>query len=423
MKKDNKPNKPRRPAPTKADGPGEPETYPAPPPPSKGRVVGLDCHPDTFTSAVFRATTPHDAVREGGSTDMSLAQLLEWAGGELTGEDLVLMEAGSNSFELAGRLRAMGLRVAVLESRHVGKRARDYADNDRIAAERIAMVYLEGRAPCVWIPDAGTIRHRHLLHAYRSAVKAHTAARNAFRAFLNTWLLRLGKRNAETDKSFEWILRQRNREGMERKILGELRAEMIHQSTRRKRLTQTICREVCTEPLMLRVMKILGIGPINAFALLAVVGDVSRFEAPAKLVAYIGLNPGQRISGRGKHVKLGVGGRGRRDMRCLVVQAAQAVFNRGAATKMGAWALKLFFRKGQRNIAVVALARKLLVQVWHVLSGNPPTALEAEKSYELKLRKLLALLGRELRAELGLPAAIPRCVEALRIKTLAPCGT
>ena len=174
---------------------------------------------------------------------------------------------------------------------------------------------------------------------------------------------------------------------------------------------------------MLRVMKILGIGRINAFALLAVVGDVSRFETPAKLVAYIGLNPGQRISGRGKHVKVGVGGRGRGDMRSLVVQAAQAVFNRGAATKMGAWALKLFFRKGQRNIAVVALARKLLVQVWHVLSGNPPTAPEADKSYELKLRKLLALLGGELRAELGLPATIPRCVEALRIKTLAPCAT
>ena len=233
MKKDDKSNKPPRPGPAKAEGPGEPEIYPAPPPPSKGRVVGLDCHPDTFTSAVFRATTPHDAVKEGGRADMSLAQLLEWAGGELTRDDLVLMEAGSNSFELAGRLRATGLRVAVLESRHVGKRAKDYADNDRIAAERIAMVYLEGRAPCVWIPDAETIRRRHLLHVYRSAVKAHTAARNAFRAFLNTWLLRPGKGNPESDECFGRILRLRNWEDMEREILGELRAEMLHQSTRR----------------------------------------------------------------------------------------------------------------------------------------------------------------------------------------------
>ena len=28
------------------------ETYLAPPPPSKGRIIGLDCHPDTFTAAV-----------------------------------------------------------------------------------------------------------------------------------------------------------------------------------------------------------------------------------------------------------------------------------------------------------------------------------------------------------------------------------
>jgi hypothetical protein len=51
------------------------ETYLAPPPPSKGKIIGLDCHPDTFTAAVFVGQTPHDA-RKIGSRENLLYQSL-----------------------------------------------------------------------------------------------------------------------------------------------------------------------------------------------------------------------------------------------------------------------------------------------------------------------------------------------------------
>jgi len=56
---------------------------------------------------------------------------------------------------------------------------------------------------------------------------------------------------------------------------------------RRKKLLRLIGTAICAEPLMLRCMKLLGIGQINAFALLAVIGDVRRFERAEKLVAYL----------------------------------------------------------------------------------------------------------------------------------------
>ena len=74
------------------------------------------------------------------------------------------MEAGSNSFEFCSRLHALGLRAVVLESCHVGKHAKTYADNDRMAAARIALVYLAGHAPCVWVPDEQSRQRRELLH-------------------------------------------------------------------------------------------------------------------------------------------------------------------------------------------------------------------------------------------------------------------
>jgi len=388
------------------------DTYLAPPPPLKGRIIGLDCHPDTFTAAVFQGTTPHNAQKLSNHPDMSLEKLLNWAAKEFTRNDLFLMEAGSNSFEIHRRLLALGLRAVVMESCHVGKHAKAYADNDKMAAARIALVYLQGNAPCVWVPDARTCERRELLHAYNKAVEDRTAATNSLKSYLNQFTVRTGSRTLE--KSEAWVMARREWTPLQIKLLAGYFQNLRAQTERCKDLRRLIGAQICAEPLMLRCMKLLGVGQINAFALLAIIGDVRRFERPEKLVAYIGLNPGQRESGRGKHVKLGVGKRGRSDMRNLLVQGAHAVLRMGRATPIGQWGWKIFARKGQRNIAIVAVARKLLVQVWHLLSGNPPLALESDKSLCVKLTKLATMLGKELRAELSLPPRLADCVEHLR---------
>jgi transposase len=394
--------------------PDQSETYLAPPPPSKGRIIGLDCHPDTFTAAVFLGTTPHDARKISSHPDMSLKKLLDWAARECTKDDLFLMEASGNSFEIHRRLLALGLRAVVLESCHVGKHAKTYADNDKMAAARIALVYLQGNAPCVWVPDARTCERRELLHAYNKAVEDRTAAINSLKSYLNQFTIRTGRQTLEGEKAEKWILHQRDWTPLQRELLTGYLANLRAQSERRKALQRLIGREICAEPLMLRCMKLLGIGQINAFALLAIIGDVRRFEHPGKLVAYIGLNPGQRESGRGKNIKLGVGKRGRGDMRRLLIQGAHAVLRMGRNTPLGQWGWKLFARKGQRNMAVVAIARKLLVQVWHLLRGNPPEAVETDKSLGVKLAKLATMLGKELRIQLSLPPRLDACVEHLR---------
>jgi transposase len=394
--------------------PDQSETYLAPPPPSKGRIIGLDCHPDTFTAAVFLGTTPHDARKISSHPDMSLKKLLDWAARECTKDDLFLMEASGNSFEIHRRLLALGLRAVVLESCHVGKHAKTYADNDKMAAARIALVYLQGNAPCVWVPDARTCERRELLHAYNKAVEDRTAAINSLKSYLNQFTIRTGRQTLEGEKAETWILHQRDWTPLQRELLTGYLNNLRAQNERRKALQRLIGREICAEPLMLRCMKLLGIGQINAFALLAIIGDVRRFEHPGKLVAYIGLNRGQRESGRGKNIKLGVGKRGRGDMRRLLIQGAHAVLRMGRNTPLGQWGWKLFARKGQRNIAVVAIARKLLVQVWHLLRGNPPEAVETDKSLGVKLAKLATMLGKELRIQLSLPPRLDACVEHLR---------
>ena len=395
------------------------ETYLAPPPPSKGKIIGLDCHPDTFTAAVFVGQTPHDARKIGSRENLSLEALLKWAAAELTPQDIILMEAGSNSFELCKRLGNMGLKACVLESCHVGKHAKTYADNDKMAAARIALVYLAGNAPCVWVPDEQSRERRELLHAYRKAVDDHTAATNSIKSYLNGRGIRLGKHSLDDKTTSQWILDQADWSVLQKNILAEHLANITESKERRKRLYRLIAAEIADDPTMMRCMKVLGVGIVSAFALLAVIGDIGRFHSPEKLVAYIGLNPGQRQSGKGKDIRLGVGRRGRGDIRHFLIQGAHAIMRSGRNTPLGQWGWKLFARKGNRNVAVAAIARKLLVQVWHLLHGNPPLALESDTSFRIKLQKLAVALGSTLRTGIGLGKSLEDSIKTL----LARCQT
>jgi transposase len=396
------------------------ETYLAPPPPSKGKIIGLDCHPDTFTAALFVGQTPHDARKIGSRENLSLDALLKWATAELTPQDIILMEAGSNSFELCKRLGNLGLKACVLESCHVGKHAKTYADNDKMAAARIALVYLAGNAPCVWVPDEQSRERRELLHAYRKAVGDHTAATNSIKSYLNGRGIRLGKHSLEDKATTAWIFEQAEWSGLQKNILTEHLANITESKERRKRLYRLIAAEMAADPKMMRCMKVLGVGIVSAFALLAVIGDIGRFHSPEKLVAYIGLNPGQRQSGKGKDIRLGVGRRGRGDIRNLLIQGAHAIMRSGRNTPLGQWGWKLFTRKGNRNVAVAAIARKLLVQVWHLLHGNPPLALESDKSFRLKLQKLAVAIGTTLRAGIGLGKTLEDSIKTLLSRCQAP---
>lgn len=389
------------------------ETRAAPPPPEKGRIIGLDCHPDTHTAAVFKGRGVHDARKLEVRADMSLEQLLRWAAENSNRDDLFLLEASANSFEIHGRLLALGLRAVVLESAHVARHANGHSDNDKMAAARIVHVYLGGKAPCVWVPDALTRERRQLLYAYCGAVDDHTAAQNALKGYLNQFTLRLKSRNPALPRVQGWILEQRVWTPLEKELLANFFKNLADRAACRARLALMICREICKDSLMLRCMKLLGIGRINAFALLATIGDIRRFGTPEKLAAYLGLNPGHKTSGRGKHVKVGIGKRGCGTLRRLLVQSAHAVLRAGAKTPLGKWGWKLFARKGNRNVAVGAIARKLAVQVWHLLMGNPPRELEGEKTLGYKLYRLAVDLGKETRAELGMPGKLADCVTML----------
>ena len=115
-----------------------------------------------------------------------------------------------------------------------------------------------------------------------------------------------------------------------------------------------------------------GINRLGAITLIAEIGvDMKVYRSDAHLTALAGLAPGNAISAD-KRRRISVR-RGNRHLKRICVQIAWA-----AARKKGSFLRVRFLRLQNRigrNKAVVALARQMLVLVFHVLSGKPYTDL------------------------------------------------
>ena len=119
-------------------------------------------------------------------------------------------------------------------------------------------------------------------------------------------------------------------------------------------------------------------------------GRIDRFAAPEKLVAHIGLDPSVRQSGDGPAHHGRIAKRGRSNARHLLVQAAwQAV---RAPGPLRAFHERVRARRGN-HVAAVAVARKLVILIWHMLSNGEDHAWTRPALMARKMRAL-ELAGR-----------------------------
>lgn len=370
------------------------------PPAPQGRVIGLDLHPDVFSAAALAGRDAATAQVEQSWDRRPTAGLEEWAR-TLRAGDLVVIEASGNTFTAVERLRAAGVAAVVLESQRAGQIRKTYCANDRLDAVKLARIYLSGLAQTVWQPDARTRERRDALHGYRKAVTTATRARNRLKSFLSDHHVRLKPGVPLTRKSgAETVRAAAAWTPLQRLLLDEMLAELQAARERRHRLSAAMAQEVAADPALLRLMRLLGVRHIVAFAIAAVVGDIARFANPKKLVAYLGLAPsvadsGDTIRGRGKLVSFG-----RADLRALLVQSAQNALNQ-KASPLHAWGWKLCLRKASKNIAVAAIARKLTVSIWYLLRGLFAPLREIDPSLQVKLAKLATAIGVKSILHLG----------------------
>jgi transposase len=133
----------------------------------------------------------------------------------------------------------------------------------------------------------------------------------------------------------------------------------------------TLARLSTTEPWNAAVpflVQLPGVSVLAAMTILSAIGDITRFPSAAQLVGYSGL--GGRIHASGQVFRQGsITKRGRPELRFVLVEAAWA-----ATRSSPVWRqrfARLEARIGRLK-AIVAIARKLLVVIWHVLTKQEP---------------------------------------------------
>lgn len=367
---------------------------------SIGRVIGLDSHPDSFTAALIAGQTPAAALVEKTFNQVPMAQLSSWAKKHTTPQDLFVLEASGNSFQVVRTLAAMERKALVLESCQMGKLKEAHANNDQISAVRIGKAYLAGTAKVVWVPDAKTQERRDWFHAHRKTVKRTTQMRNRLLSYLSDNGVRLKKGTVlAKGKAGEQSLRQlRDWSPRQWQVIEGMLLELRHADEQRAHWRSLIAQEVLADPQLLSMVRLCGVREMVAFALGALIGDIHRFANPRKLVKYIGLNPAFDDSGTGKWSG-GIAGHGRKDLRSLLVEAAQAILR--SKHSLAKWGKKLLARKGSLNLAAGAVARKLAVAIWYLMMGRWTPLEDIDERLALKVGKIITNVGIKGLKQLG----------------------
>lgn len=115
------------------------------------------------------------------------------------------------------------------------------------------------------------------------------------------------------------------------------------------------------------LLSVPGIGKVGALTLIAEIGDVSDFSSAEKLASWVGVVPTVAQSAGKLHTG-SITKRGSAHVRWILTEIAHAT----ARSRMNG--LKTFFARKKKALgtgkAIIALARKIISLVWHLLSND-----------------------------------------------------
>jgi transposase len=352
------------------------------------RVIGMDIH-RTFAEVVF---WEDGRLRPAGRVTMTRSGL-ESFGRSLSKEDEVVIEATGNAMAVVRMLSPYVARVIVANALQVKAIAHAHVKTDKIDAGVLASLRAADFLPEVWLPDSDTERLRRLVARRNQVVRHRTRIKNEVHAILHTHLIppcphadlfgRLGR---------IWLSRQAMPDDECAAIERHLR-ELDRLNEDLGVLDTQIAQAGNSDPAVKRLLTITGVNLIVAAGLVAAIGDVRRFTSPQKLVSYVGLNPRVRQSGLGLAQHGRISKRGRSHARAMLVEAAWAAAK--APGPLRAFFLRIRARRGHQ-IAAVAVARKLAVLCWHLLTKGA--------DYQWARPALVASKLRAMELQAGQPA-------------------
>ena len=329
-------------------------------------------------------------------------KLEQWASTNLKSTDKVVIEATFNAWYYYDLLKPLVGAVVVANPHQVKLIAHSRVKTDARDALALAKLLAADLIPTVWVPPAPVRELRNLIAYRQRLIRQAASAKNRLHAILATQHLLPPGGDPFSAKYQGWWQELKLPQALKLMIKGEMSVlealqplianvekEIIELSNQGQWASQSGF-----------LIQLPGIGVLTAMTILSAIGDVKRFESAKKLVGYSGL--GASIHASGQLVRRGgITKEGRRELRTALVEAAWTAVEHDEKWK--SWFERLALRIG-RGKAIVAVARKLVVVIWHVLSKGEADRQAQEEPLARKMLRWAYKLRARGRNELSGPA-------------------
>lgn len=324
-----------------------------------GLTVALDIHKQY---AEIGTRGPGSRITRHHRIPATVEQIAAFAR-TLGPDDQVVLESCTNAVAFYRLLCQHAGRVVLSNPLKTRMIAEAKVKTDKVDTDVLVDLLQAGYVPEVWVPDPRTEQLRHLVFHRHGLVEQRTQAKNRVHAILHRNLVApemsdlFGKKGRAFLGRVELPAPERELLDADLRVIGFLDQEIATAE-------RSFARAACEDPDIRRMMTVPGIAFPSAVALEAAIGDVRRFPSPGKLVSYFGLNPSVYQTGQ-KAYTGHISRRGRSHARSVCIEAAHQLAQ--SPGPFHAFFVRLQRRKPY-NVALTALARKLVVLIWHMLT-------------------------------------------------------
>jgi len=297
---------------------------------------------------------------------LDLDDWLQWAKQNLVATDTLVVEATTHAWDFYDQTHPLVGRLLVAKAGKIALIAKTQVKTDNLDVLKLARLSAANLIPEVWVPPAEVRELRNLIAHRRQLTRQHTMIANRLQRLLHRhhFLPPAGELFWQSHR--EWweglavSPSERLRVKQDLATLDHLRPQLAEVDGELARLS--------TEPSWAEevplLMQLPGFGLLTVMTVLGAVGDISRFADAKHLVGYAGLGSSVHDSGQ-THRTGHITKQGRKDLRRVLIEAAWT-----AAGHHPFWKREFEQLTGRmaRGKAIVAIARKLLVVAWTVLS-------------------------------------------------------
>ncbi len=289
------------------------------------KYVGLDTHKDSIAVSVANAVGGRARFYgEVANTPTALSKLMR----RLSPEGEVVSycyEAGPCGYGIYRQISQSGHECQVVAPSLIPSRPGDRVKTDRRDSETLARLHRAGELTPVWVPDEEQEAMRDLTRAREDMKSLERQSKQR----LNGFLLRHGQnytsgKSKWTQAHWRWLERLRFCEPVQQIVLQEYVDCVKQQQLRVKELELEMARAMDDwqlAPVVEGLMALRGCRLITAMTTVAELGDITRFETPRQLMAFLGLVPSEHSSGRRRR-RGGITRTGNGHVRRVLIEAA-----------------------------------------------------------------------------------------------------